>query len=209
MTGLAWSSPPRLALPKAQSTPRAGCRDASVRGSTVISQTEPCASAATPSGPTALAAASSESNRSMCQCVAVFTEATKGLSARIVQPSSPRRSGEFAIHLTGGRSSAVANAHRTRTVRIVGRMLVPATPPEGALSRWSPSPRCSTHPADPGSNRLLDLLPGRRYSSSSSSVRSTATKAACGISTEPTIFIFFLPSFCFSRSLRLRVMSPP
>ena len=38
---------------------------------------------------------------------------------------------------------------------------------------------------------------------------STARKASCGISTEPTIFILFLPSFCFSRSLRLREMSPP
>ncbi len=38
---------------------------------------------------------------------------------------------------------------------------------------------------------------------------STAMKASCGISTLPIDFIRFLPSFCFSRSLRLRVMSPP
>lgn len=38
---------------------------------------------------------------------------------------------------------------------------------------------------------------------------STATNALWGISTEPTIFMRFLPIFCFSRSLRLRVMSPP
>src|SRR5215470_9647923 len=37
----------------------------------------------------------------------------------------------------------------------------------------------------------------------------TAKKASCGISTRPTFFIRFLPSFCFSSSLRLRVMSPP
>ena len=30
-----------------------------------------------------------------------------------------------------------------------------------------------------------------------------------GTSTRPIDFIFFLPSFCFSSSLRLRVMSPP
>src|SRR5690606_1130824 len=36
-----------------------------------------------------------------------------------------------------------------------------------------------------------------------------ATNASCGTSTRPTFFIFFLPSFCFSSSLRLRVMSPP
>ena len=33
--------------------------------------------------------------------------------------------------------------------------------------------------------------------------------AACGISTLPTFFIRFLPSFCFSSSFRLRLMSPP
>ena len=33
--------------------------------------------------------------------------------------------------------------------------------------------------------------------------------ADCGISTAPTTFIRFLPSFCFSSSLRLRLMSPP
>ena len=37
----------------------------------------------------------------------------------------------------------------------------------------------------------------------------TARKASCGISTEPTCFMRFLPSFCFSSSLRLRLMSPP
>jgi hypothetical protein len=37
-----------------------------------------------------------------------------------------------------------------------------------------------------------------------------ARKASCGISTaRPIDFMRFLPSFCFSRSLRLRLMSPP
>ena len=38
---------------------------------------------------------------------------------------------------------------------------------------------------------------------------STARNASCGISTLPTCFMRFLPSFCFSSSLRLRDMSPP
>ena len=38
---------------------------------------------------------------------------------------------------------------------------------------------------------------------------STARNASCGISTEPTCFMRFLPAFCFSSSLRLRVTSPP
>ena len=43
----------------------------------------------------------------------------------------------------------------------------------------------------------------------SSLIRRTARNASCGISTAPTIFIRFLPFFCFSRSFFLRVMSPP
>ena len=38
---------------------------------------------------------------------------------------------------------------------------------------------------------------------------SAEMKASWGTSTRPMFFIFFLPSFCFSSSLRLRVMSPP
>ena len=38
---------------------------------------------------------------------------------------------------------------------------------------------------------------------------STARNASCGTSTAPTCFIRFFPFFCFSSSLRLRVMSPP
>ena len=49
---------------------------------------------------------------------------------------------------------------------------------------------------------LLTLVRG-------ASVDSAATNASCGTSTRPIVFIRFLPSFCFSSSLRLRVMSPP
>ena len=41
------------------------------------------------------------------------------------------------------------------------------------------------------------------------SILSAARKADCGISTLPNCRIRFLPSFCFSSSFRLRVMSPP
>ncbi len=43
----------------------------------------------------------------------------------------------------------------------------------------------------------------------SASVDRAAMNASCGTSTRPTIFMRFLPSFCFSSSLRLREMSPP
>ena len=48
-----------------------------------------------------------------------------------------------------------------------------------------------------------------RYRFRSESRLRTARKASCGTSTPPTCFIRFLPFFCFSSSLRLRVMSPP
>ncbi len=63
--------------------------------------------------------------------------------------------------------------------------------------------------ADPGAERNVQVQPGERLAQESVTVLSTATKADCGISTAPTVFMRFLPSFCFSRSLRLRVMSPP
>ena len=44
---------------------------------------------------------------------------------------------------------------------------------------------------------------------SSRRLLSTERNASCGISTPPTCRIRFLPSFCFSRSFRLRVTSPP
>ena len=49
-------------------------------------------------------------------------------------------------------------------------------------------------------------LRGRHHSSST---LSTARNASCGTSTLPICFMRFLPSFCFSSSLRLREMSPP
>ncbi len=50
---------------------------------------------------------------------------------------------------------------------------------------------------------------GHFFEAVDSFVESAATNASWGTSTRPTIFIRFLPSFCFSSSLRLRVMSPP
>ncbi len=67
--------------------------------------------------------------------------------------------------------------------------------------------------ADPveGSRRLGYVQRARGSYSSSELLATfrTARKASCGISTFPTRFMRFLPSFCFSSSLRLREISPP
>jgi hypothetical protein len=48
-----------------------------------------------------------------------------------------------------------------------------------------------------------------RSSALQPSILSAARKASCGISILPIERIRFLPAFCFSKSLRLRVTSPP
>src|SRR6185312_1815830 len=55
-------------------------------------------------------------------------------------------------------------------------------------------------PQKPGSSRDSLQL---------SSIFKAAMKASWGISTLPNWRIFFMPSFCLSKSLRLRLMSPP
>jgi hypothetical protein len=57
-------------------------------------------------------------------------------------------------------------------------------------------------------SRLLPDAPIERGRAHQSTFR-TVKNASCGSSTEPTDFMRFLPSFCFSRSFFLRVMSPP
>lgn len=78
-----------------------------------------------------------------------------------------------------------------------------AVPTTGADALSAPQ-----RPAGPLARAPLLLL-GYFFLSPSESEDSTAMKASCGTSTLPTIFIRFLPSFCFSSSFRLREMSPP
>ena len=59
------------------------------------------------------------------------------------------------------------------------------------------------------SGRVRRATPRTALLAYSSSTLRTARNASWGTSTVPTCFMRFLPSFCFSRSLRLRVMSPP
>ena len=71
------------------------------------------------------------------------------------------------------------------------RELMAACLPRPAI--WPPGPY----------RQSLDAVQAQSPSSS------TARKASCGTSIRPTDFMRFFPSFCFSSSLRLRLMSPP
>ena len=96
--------------------------------------------------------------------------------------------------------------------------------PVGILNAWTTnvrmnSARMTAMTIDSKYSRTVDFLNSgidnrvRRRSSDRRShsvpTFSTARKASCGISTRPTRFIRRLPSFCFSSSFRLRLMSPP
>jgi hypothetical protein len=96
--------------------------------------------------------------------------------------------------------SAIGSAvPSVRATKIHAAQLFTSQPPK--------FPRGSYEFADAGARRryFLPLSP----LSPAASVDNAATNASCGTSTRPMVFIRFLPSFCFSRSLRLRVMSPP
>ncbi|MPM99152.1 hypothetical protein SDC9_146343 [bioreactor metagenome] len=62
---------------------------------------------------------------------------------------------------------------------------------------------------EPPCGRLKRVSALGHYLSSAFVTSMNARKASCGMETLPTCFIRFLPSFCFSRSLRFLVMSPP
>ncbi len=73
----------------------------------------------------------------------------------------------------------------------------------------SPAPKITTHSGGDFFRVLLGASrQGGQKDQSLSSLR-TAMNASVGTCTVPRLRIFFLPSFCFSSSFFLRVMSPP
>ncbi len=94
--------------------------------------------------------------------------------------------------------AAVMNHHAAQTTTNPETRI--ATMTAGTAHTARSSSRCDRAPAD-------DAI--RYFFFTSVSPESAAMNASWGTSTRPTIFMRFLPSFCFSRSLRLRVMSPP
>ena len=97
--------------------------------------------------------------------------------------------------------------------------------PVGILKAWTENvrmkrARMTATAIDSRYSRAVDFLKGVSAASEPSfmatilpcvlqSTRSTARKASWGMSTRPTRFMRFFPSFCFSRSFLFRVMSPP
>ena len=73
----------------------------------------------------------------------------------------------------------------------------------GRLSSWEEE-NSGSPDEESGGSRVRFI-----FGHDSSFTFKSARKASCGTSTRPSCFIRFLPSFCFSHSLRFRVMSPP
>ena len=153
---------------------------------------------------------------------------------RAASARSGRRSRAAVVRAARVRLRLAERAQRAvpRAARLLGRRW--CRPGRGSRSPTRASPtgaRTGTsldEPRAPTSELKADVIrrlahahhrsaaTGRRYSAvtryfffASVSPERAAMNASWGTSTRPTIFIRFLPSFCFSSSLRLRVMSPP
>ena len=107
------------------------------------------------------------------------------------------KSGEWRVESGEWREGAGQSPAPQRLCREEGTLsLCPQVFPCSSL--WAPPPSAGQWCTEESS---VDT-----YSSSN---LSTAMNASVGSWTEPRERIFFLPSFCFSSSFFLRVMSPP
>ena len=108
----------------------------------------------------------------------------------------------------GGRLESEKAPGVTMSATEIGREPVkPISRSLGITIRCRASPMSARVAARSGRPSNLGNRPvGGRYSSP---IRSAAMNASCGMLTEPYSRILFLPSFCLSRSLRFREMSPP
>ena len=103
--------------------------------------------------------------------------------------------------LTTAPGEGFGPAHEDGALGRVSRSATIADICAGGLSDISSLCCCPAH-------GLVILYHGHFFPVGTSEV-SAAMKASWGTSTRPIDFIRFLPSFCFSSSLRLRVISPP
>ena len=99
------------------------------------------------------------------------------------------------------RQGSVTLTTSTETMRPVSRASMPA--------RSIRTPARMTRKTGAMASRMADMRASSGKPGYSSPTLRAARKASWGSSTLPMLFMRRLPSFCFSRSLRLRVMSPP
>ena len=129
----------------------------------------------------------------------------EGVRGRDVRPENPLQGLEKAQNRLGNDKAAKAHGGSQR------RTGAPISPDRHAVSRSTLGR--NDHPKNP----LQGLEKARNRPGNGTGARialqlsifSAAMNASCGISTFPNWRMRFLPAFCFSRSLRLRLISPP
>ena len=135
----------------------------------------------------------------------VFFRGGEGVPCGWILGSSPRMT-------TEGKGMDEGSGSACRAVQWGPGLLLPSVilgldpriHPHGTpLPPIARKPRMQGHPGLSGS------VAGGGAGLYSSPILSAAMKASCGISTLPNWRMRFLPAFCFSKSLRLRVASPP
>ena len=127
-----------------------------------------------------------------------LTQITSRIGVEIAVPAAPHTKRHVDVHLE--RHAIPQSTSCRRSIRLIRR--IRRRSPRPAVSAGLPSTQLSAFCAA----RILSFV---SRSLPASPVESAAMNASCGTSTWPSIFMRFLPAFCFSSSLRLRVMSPP
>ncbi len=141
--------------------------------------------------------------------------------------SSRSKSLEVLMHAPGARCPRASTPRSRAAAPRARRAGCPTchapVPAESSCDRRARGPRRATSeritpsavgerqmlPRHTNSTRAARAAGALLRAAHSSPSSSTARNASCGTSTRPTCFIRFLPSFCFSSSFFLRVMSPP
>ena len=152
-----------------------------------------------------------ERERMVLERIVALLLALAGLAERAVDASSRRRRQALEF-LARGEAEA-----RDMVAALAGLPSGADDAPETDLSPVATGLSASADDARrlAAAFRVLDLSlhvmleEARRAGAQLSPIFRASMKAACGMSTLPNWRMRFLPSFCFSSSLRLRVTSPP
>src|SRR5262249_6815530 len=123
---------------------------------------------------------------------------------------------EDVLHLRRGKQARRAATEKDGLQRALMRQRLPGTDLSADRCDIALVPGCMPGQDSEGAIRATLRAEGDMHVKAKGlgrgnhvSIFSAAKKASCGISTFPSCFMRFLPSFCLLSSLRLRVMSPP